>query len=40
MTGKHFEKNNSTIALNIIYAIEKTYVQLIFQKLIPIAKNN
>ena len=39
---KTFEKNNPTIALNILYIKEKKkkkYVQLIFQKLIQIVKN-
>ena len=31
---KRFEKNNLTIALNILYIKEKKYVQLIFQTLI------
>ena len=34
-----FEKNNPTIALNILYIKEKEYVQLIFQKLVRIVKN-
>ena len=34
-----FEKNNPTIALNILYIEEKKYVQLISQKLIRIVEN-
>ena len=33
------EKNNPTIALDILYVKEKKYVWLIFQNLIQIVKN-
>ena len=36
---KTFENNNPTIALNILYIKKKTDAQLIFQKLIRIAKD-
>ena len=36
---KKFEKNNPTIALNILHVKEKKYVQLISQKLIWSVKN-
>ena len=33
-----FEKNNSTIALNVLYAKKKNYILLMFQKIVEIVK--
>ena len=35
---KRFEKNNVTIALNVLYAKEEKYILLIFQNITQIAK--
>ena len=35
---KKFDKNNVTIALNVLYAKKEKYILLMFQKIIQIVK--
>ena len=39
MIGKKFEKNNVTIALNVLYAKKEKHILLMFQKITQIVKN-
>ena len=36
---KTFEKNNVTISINVLYAKNKKYILLMFQKIIQIVKS-